>query len=413
MPEKPRLLILEDDPIIAELFDTLFSFEGYDTTVAGTVVDGIGELEAEPPHAVVLDLMMPNASGLDFCRYLRTESQSPNIPIVVVSAKNQQDDIDAAVDVGADVYLTKPVSNRVLVETVQKLLDHPPSSSAPASQHNILDIRVRRAVVQIKLYLAEMRRAKEHFEAATDELGSSKTSSPTRKQELLRQATDDFRRLIRGNETAAWEIMVDTLHRLELRERAIARQSCHRPKGSEGWSQASSRSHFVEEDCKHWAASNPAQILGEYELALSTGDTVLAYLLERYGDPALQAFGAWHELQDFQQAVFEANPPDGETLDQLERYYAVLNPLRAQLSKMRPPEGVVLVQPTRDESSNEQPSSPTDDALARPEAGNGHLRLLGRSNGNGHHRSPIEAPTRDTAPMAAYQPAARLTRRTI
>ena len=411
MPEKPRLLILEDDPIIAELFDTLFSFEGYDTVVAGTVVDGINELDALPPHAVVLDLMMPNASGLDFCRYLRTESQTPNIPIVVVSAKNQQEDIDAAVDAGADVYLTKPISNRVLVETVQKLLDHPPSSSAPASQHNILDVRVRRAVVQIKLYLAEMRRAKEHYEAATDELGRSKTSSPARKQELLRQATDDFRRLIRGNETAAWEIMVDTLDRLELRERAIARQSRHRPKGSDAWSQAASRARFVEEDCQHWAATNPAQILGEYELALSTGDTVLAYLLERYGDESLQAAGAWHELQDFQQAVFEANPPDGETLDQLEHYYAVLNPLRAQLSKIRPPEGVVLVQPPTESSKAGQPNNSTNAAQTGSLVGDVQPRLPGRSNGNGHHAT-IEAQNGDTAPIRTYQAAARLTRHT-
>lgn len=408
MPEKPRLLILEDDPIIAELFDTLFSFEGYDTVVAGTVIDGISELDAQPPHAVVLDLMMPNASGLDFCRYLRTESQSPNVPIVVVSAKNQQEDIDAAVDAGADVYLTKPISNRVLVETVQKLLVHPPSSSAPASKHNILDIRVRRAVVQIKLYLAEMRRAKEHYEAATDELGRSKTSSLTRKQELLRQATDDFRRLIRGNETAAWEIMVDTLDRLELRERAIARQSRHQPQGSEAWSQAASRARFVEEDCKHWAATNPTQILGEYELALSVGDTVLAYLLERYGDEALQAAGAWEELQDFQQAVFEANPADGETLDQLERYYDVLNPLRAQLSKIRPPEGVVLVQPP---SETRQSDQSTHVALTHPTSGGGRPKKHGRSNGNGHHTT-IVSPTGDTAPLAAYRAAARLTRRT-
>ncbi len=345
MPESPpRLLILEDDPIIAELFGTLFGFEGYETKVAETVVDGIRSLEADPPNVILLDLMMPNASGLEFCRYLRQELTTPHVPIVVVSAKNTPQDIDEAIDAGADAYLTKPVPNRHLVDTVQSLVMNPPKPSREHSRSS-LELDARRAVVQVKLYLAEIRRARAQYEGAASHASSSERLSLAQKQDLLRQAADEYQRTIKGNEAAAWEIVVAIMERLELRERAIARQSRHRPTDADSWALASSRAGFVEEDCQHWAESEPGQLLGEYEFALSSGDGVYAYLIERTGPSALEAAGAWAEREELLKAIYNANPPDPDALGELSRYYDLLNPLRAQLGKIRPPEGVILVQP--------------------------------------------------------------------
>jgi CheY-like chemotaxis protein len=367
VPESPtRLLILEDDPIIAELFGTLFGFEGYETQVAGTVVDGIRSLESQPPNVVLLDLMMPNASGLEFCRYLRQESTTPHIPIVVVSAKNTPQDVDEAIDAGADAYLTKPVPNRRLVDTVQQLVLNPPKPSREHTRSS-LELDVRRAVVQVKLYLAEIRRARAQYQGAAAHAASAERLTPTQKQDLLRQAADEYRRTIKDNEAAAWEIVVATLERLELRERAIARQSRHRPTDAESWALASSRAGFVEEDCRQWAESDPQQLLGEYEYALSSGDTVYAYLIERAAPLALETAGAWSEREDLLKAIYNANPPDPEALGELSRYYELLNPLRAQLGKIRAPEGVILVQPAEEtaaKSSHDQP----------PERSNGHQR---------------------------------------
>jgi CheY-like chemotaxis protein len=367
VPENPvRLLILEDDPIIAELFSTLFGFEGYETQVAGTVVDGIRSLESHPPNVVLLDLMMPNASGLEFCRYLRQESKTPHVPIVVVSAKNTPQDVDEAIDAGADTYLTKPVPNRRLVDTVQQLVLNPPKPSREHTRSS-LELDVRRATVQVKLYLAEIRRARAQYKGAASHATGAERLTPAHKQDLLRQAADEYRRTIKDNEAAAWEILVTTLERLELRERAIARQSRHQPTDTESWALASSRAGFVEEDCRQWAESDPQQLLGEYEYALSSRDNVYAYLIERSAPLALEAAGAWSEREDLLKAIYNANPPDPDALGKLSRYYDLLNPLRAQLGKIRPPEGVILVQP-----AEETAAEPTDGQ--QQDRANGHQR---------------------------------------
>ncbi len=368
----PSLLILEDDPIIAELFGTLFSFEGYETRVAESVVEGIRMLDADPPSVVLLDLMMPNTSGLEFCHYVREQSATPHIPIVVVSAMNSLEDIEAATDAGADTYLTKPVPNRMLVDTVQKLVLNPtkPSWDQPRSS---LELEVRRAVVQTKLYLAEIRRSHDLHAAAAAHASRAEQLTAFQKQDLLRQAADEYRRIIKDNETAAWDILGAIFKRLELRERAISRQSRHRPIDAEGWALASSRASFVLDDCRSWAETSPDQILGEYEFALAGGDDIYAFLLERCGLPALQAAGAWAELERFQRTVYEANPPEPTAAAELEAYYEVLNPLRTELSKIRPPEGVVLVQPAQRISA---PAAPAERANGRHRPGTKPLPRL-------------------------------------
>jgi len=390
----PRLLILEDDPIIAELFGTLFGFEGYETQVAGTVVEGIRCLESNPPNVVLLDLMMPNASGLEFCRYLRQESKTPHVPIVVVSAKNTPQDVDEAIDAGADAYLTKPVPNRQLVDSVQQLVLNPPKPSREHTRSS-LELDVRRAVVQVKLYLAEIRRAHAQYEGAASHAAGADRLTPAQKQDLLRQAADEYRRTIMDNETAAWEIVVAIMERLELRERAIARQSRHRPTDAESWALASSRAGFVEQDCRQWAESDPQQLLGEYEFALSSGDSVYAYLIERAAPLALEAAGAWSEREDLLKAIYNANPPDPDALGELSRYYEMLNPLRAQLGKIRPPEGVILVQP-----AEETAAKPTD--LQGLERTNGHRRgdtkPLSPSNGFHVHEGFWNTPNNHSEP---------------
>lgn len=380
VPETPpRLLILEDDPIIAELFGTLFGFEGYETHVAGTVVEGIESLESRPPNAVLLDLMMPNASGLEFCRYLREESNAPHVPIVVVSAKNTPQDIDDAIDAGADAYLTKPVPNRQLVDTVQRMVLNPPKPSREHTRSS-LELDVRRAVVQVKLYLAEIRRARALYEGAASHAASAQGLTPNQRQDLLRQAADEYRRTIKGNEAAAWEILVAILERLELRERAIARQSRHQPSAVDDWALASSRAEFVDQDCRHWAETGPGQLLGEYELALSSGDHVYAYLLERSAPTALEAAGAWAEREILLKAIYNANPPDPDSVAELGRYYDLLNPLRAQLGKIRPPEGVILVQPA-EHAASKQPQSD----LPAHSNGHGGADAVPSDSSNGFH----------------------------
>jgi two-component system response regulator RegX3 len=114
-----RILIVEDEESLADSVRYNLEREGYVVTVA---VDGRRALErfrAEPPALVILDLMLPEVSGLDLCRAIRAES---DVPIIMVTAKDSEADKVAGLELGADDYVTKPFSVRELVSRVRALL---------------------------------------------------------------------------------------------------------------------------------------------------------------------------------------------------------------------------------------------------------------------------------------------------
>ena len=115
----PRILIVEDEESLADSVRYNLEREGYVVTVA---VDGRRALErfrAEPPSLVILDLMLPEVSGLDLCRTIRAES---DVPIIMVTAKDSEADKVTGLELGADDYVTKPFSVRELVSRVRALL---------------------------------------------------------------------------------------------------------------------------------------------------------------------------------------------------------------------------------------------------------------------------------------------------
>ena len=114
--EGQRILIVEDEEALADSVRYNLEREGYLVSVA---VDGRQALErfrAEPPALVILDLMLPEVSGLDLCRAIRAESA---VPIIMVTAKDSEADKVAGLELGADDYVTKPFSVRELVSRVR------------------------------------------------------------------------------------------------------------------------------------------------------------------------------------------------------------------------------------------------------------------------------------------------------
>jgi two-component system response regulator RegX3 len=114
--EAARILIVEDEESLADSVRYNLEREGYAVTVA---VDGRRALEAfhaEPPALVILDLMLPEVSGLDVCRAIRAES---DVPIIMVTAKDSEADKVTGLELGADDYVTKPFSVRELVSRVR------------------------------------------------------------------------------------------------------------------------------------------------------------------------------------------------------------------------------------------------------------------------------------------------------
>ncbi|GAA2638294.1 response regulator transcription factor [Dactylosporangium fulvum] len=114
-----RVLVAEDDPKQARLVRAYLERDGHGVLVVGDGRSAIEQCRARRPDLVVLDVMMPHVDGLDVCRVLRAESA---VPILMLTARSTENDQLLGLDVGADDYLTKPYSPRVLAARVRALL---------------------------------------------------------------------------------------------------------------------------------------------------------------------------------------------------------------------------------------------------------------------------------------------------
>jgi DNA-binding response OmpR family regulator len=132
--EQRMIVIVEDEPDTAEMFAEMMRLSGYRVVKTHTGTRAIPLITENMPAAVVLDIMMPDLSGLDVLRLMRQEPHLANIPVVIVSAKGLPSDIKSGLDAGAAYYLTKPVSFRDLREAVEKAIQAVSSSdTSPAS----------------------------------------------------------------------------------------------------------------------------------------------------------------------------------------------------------------------------------------------------------------------------------------
>jgi len=112
----PSILIVEDEESLAESVRYNLEREGFRVSVAGDGRRALDAFRAEPPSLVILDLMLPEISGLDVCRTIRGES---DVPIIMVTAKDSEADKVTGLELGADDYVTKPFSVRELVSRVR------------------------------------------------------------------------------------------------------------------------------------------------------------------------------------------------------------------------------------------------------------------------------------------------------
>jgi two-component system response regulator RegX3 len=113
------ILLVEDEASLAESVRYNLEREGFRVTVAPNGRAGLERFRSEPPNLVILDLMLPEVSGLDLCRVIREESQ---VPIIMLTAKDSEADKVAGLELGADDYVTKPFSMRELVSRVRAQL---------------------------------------------------------------------------------------------------------------------------------------------------------------------------------------------------------------------------------------------------------------------------------------------------
>ena len=129
-----RVLLVEDEDSLAESIRYSLEREGYAVTVAADGRKAIERFRSDDPDLVILDLMLPELSGLDVCRMIREES---TVPIVMVTAKDSEADKVTGLELGADDYVTKPFSIRELVSRVRAHLRRA-RMQVPASHEEIL-----------------------------------------------------------------------------------------------------------------------------------------------------------------------------------------------------------------------------------------------------------------------------------
>lgn len=128
---KTKILVIDDDEEIQGITRDSLIPEGFDVTAVGTGEDGLESVHSAPPDLILLDLMLPEMNGLDVCRQLRADD-SPRIPVIMLSAKNHEADIVSGLEIGADDYITKPFSPRVLLARIRAVLRRG-SHAAPAA----------------------------------------------------------------------------------------------------------------------------------------------------------------------------------------------------------------------------------------------------------------------------------------
>jgi two-component system phosphate regulon response regulator PhoB len=119
---QPSVLVVDDEEDLLELVRFNLARDGYAVNVATTGEDALRTIRREPPDLVVLDLMLPGIDGLEICRRLKADPRTRDIPIVMLTAKGEERDVISGLERGADDYITKPFSPRVLSARVKALL---------------------------------------------------------------------------------------------------------------------------------------------------------------------------------------------------------------------------------------------------------------------------------------------------
>ncbi len=122
MTRLPRVLVVEDEPAIRELLGYALAQAGFDPVLAGSAEEGLREIHAELPAVLLLDLMLPGQSGEALARQLRADRRTRNLPILMVTAKAEEADKVAGLEIGADDYLTKPFSPKELIARIRAVL---------------------------------------------------------------------------------------------------------------------------------------------------------------------------------------------------------------------------------------------------------------------------------------------------
>lgn len=179
-----KILIIEDDPTSLRLIEYALKQRGYQVLTTLNGLEGIITAQKEEPDLIILDIMLPGIDGFEVCRRLHTGSQTAKIPILIVSAKTQREDINAGFKAGADDYLPKPISPTEIIGRVESLISRKISGQARTisfiNSGEILGMTM--VMVNIAAVLAEQGKQVTLVDASSSQKGRNVKNSISSKQ---------------------------------------------------------------------------------------------------------------------------------------------------------------------------------------------------------------------------------------
>ncbi len=141
---RERILVVEDEEDIQELIRYNLSKEGFQVDLVSSGEEALTMASASMPKLIVLDLMLPGVGGLEVCKLLKNNPKTMHVPVIMLTAKSEESDIVIGLELGADDYITKPFSPKVLIARIRaclrrKMAEVPPENVAVRTGNLIID----------------------------------------------------------------------------------------------------------------------------------------------------------------------------------------------------------------------------------------------------------------------------------
>lgn len=120
-----QVLVVDDNPDSIRIVETILKNNGYNVRSALSGVEALRVVDTEPPSVILLDVMMPEMSGIEVLEKLRTDPRKSRIPVIFLTAKAQDEDVISGYQYGADYYITKPFTSKQLLYGIRLVLGEP------------------------------------------------------------------------------------------------------------------------------------------------------------------------------------------------------------------------------------------------------------------------------------------------
>jgi two-component system phosphate regulon response regulator OmpR len=179
----PKILVIDDDPRLRDLLVRYLTEQGFQVQALADARDLDKKLQRDPPHLLVLDLMLPGEDGLAVCRRLRASGET--VPVIMLTAKGEDVDRIVGLEMGADDYLPKPFNPRELVARIHAVLRRQTERLAPGAPG--ADGQIAFGPYRLDLGTRELMRGSEAIALTTGEFGLLKVLASHPRQPLARE----------------------------------------------------------------------------------------------------------------------------------------------------------------------------------------------------------------------------------